>query len=477
MQRVSGEVTPSIVYGKSGVFSGDEEGNAPQIKALRDFLWDPKDIATKELKELFQEAYPVEYQQEIQAVRRQLAKIAKGVIAQVCAGENIVDEVNRSLASDGIIGKLLSKLRYLGDVESVKQLFERAGAFPDELCHEVQVEYNEGYIGSIPTLVYIVGNRRFGRGECSFYSPEESIDILKKLSNLGYEKASDFLVSAYSENHLGRGAARVGLNLSRGERALGIRNLAEKGNFCALQTIGFIAKNGCLEKGVWRQSPEQRKRLFTLGSQKEDLAKPLQWITESLVFNRVGDVCLNISLDERLRQLHARASCQDAGAIRALYEAYQTGFLGRDFIDMSVSVRRDLSYRIVCCDETLFCEELRNEGIVELLEIRSEQGSLPATNTLAHIYRIGADILGLGALQKRNLLRELANKGSEEARVSLLERFQPGHSPLSAEISEETIFSWALAGSERAREVFIMSQERERRPVLRMAFALLFAVK
>lgn len=98
MQKISGDLGSDIVCGRVGSFSKNEWENGHKIAALREFLFNPGAVVTDDLREIFREAHPIEYKEQITAVRAQIAEFAKAMMEMINKG------VDLGFLLEGILG-------------------------------------------------------------------------------------------------------------------------------------------------------------------------------------------------------------------------------------------------------------------------------------------------------------------------------------------------------------------------------------
>jgi hypothetical protein len=324
---------------------------------------------TKEVQELYQKIFPKNRNKIILAIKQELKNFCVNTILDILADSPFKPKFEPSLEAlhgiDSYIEDRLDALRRLGEAKITSWYFHHTytsfqsnqarTSRAENIANSIIQEFSQGIPTSCASMAKIVRSRQFCYEPLVHIEPisdiDRSLEILKRLADLGDPTAQQELFKVVDFNTIGDNVNHKKINLSIEERIETLKKLAFDGHIPSQNMLA----NACIKNRIGFDnttlSEAERKELIQKLLQIENTSS--YHLLSIICDNKMGELPLGLSLERRFDMLYNRAKKGDSEAYKVLFHAYKNNRL--------------------CTDRLNLCDELRLTKLNELKEINPKK--------------------------------------------------------------------------------------------------------
>jgi len=358
-----------------------EEGLSPQQiecakNELAEVILNPEKPVSERARDLYAMVFPKNRKEMISAIKNEILAFTEKKIKEVLSDSTTdVQQMLTELQQPcSFIAKKIQELRRLGvsDIDtwyfhhtdftysaSIRE--ERAKA----VVNEIVSEFFAGFPTSFPTMAHLLVTRKIGHASTthlpSFPDVSNSIQLLKRLADLGDRAAQQELSSVYEWNTIGDDESKTSSNLTMRERIDGLRMLALAGHKYSQYRLGSV----CFHRSIGHDAvpdnigglPEnmRKKYLSELWDKKDSHSF---YRIQMICSNILGEIAVNSQVESRLTMLYEMAQKGNETAFRKLIEAYIRNRLDendkKESLNLTEAERLDKIFELRKCNPDCF---------------------------------------------------------------------------------------------------------------------------
>ena len=350
---------------------------------LRVASQNPHIPVSQEVQTLYSKVFPKNRRKEIDSIKKEVRLFIEQKLKEVLEGtpEEAQQTLSGLLQPGSYIDEQMRRLRQLGECKVTGCYFyntyshysaEERNRRVEAVVQEVICDFFDGLPTSFPMMAHILQERIIGFTKISHIPPvsdvPQSLQILRRLADIGVENAQKGLSSTYAWNTIGTESEEVGLQQKVNDRINELRKLALAGQAPSQYELGSACYHMKLGSDSIQDFSEEERRRYIQELMDNEVSFNY-YVLAVICANKIGELPLGFTLEKRFAILHERAQNGDNNALHSLYDAYRDNKLGDDKLQLTQAQRFEKLKSLRQYNPTYF------DNLIVLMYINNQLGS------------------------------------------------------------------------------------------------------